>query len=44
MPDSGLCVQGACVGQRLSPLAGEVDADGWLCLLEEAGYETGNTR
>ena len=44
MPDSGLCVQGACAGQRLSPLAGDVDADGWLCLLEEAGYETGNTR
>ena len=44
MPDSGLCVQGACAGQRLSPLAGDVDADGWLCLLEEAGHETGNTR
>ncbi|CCE01423.1 Rieske 2Fe-2S domain-containing protein [Bradyrhizobium sp. STM 3809] len=30
MPDSGLCVQGPCRGERLSPIALVVDADGEL--------------
>ena len=43
-PDSGLCVQGACLGQRLSPLAAAVDAEGWLILQEENDDETGDAR
>ncbi|WP_447717103.1 Rieske (2Fe-2S) protein [Pluralibacter gergoviae] len=41
-PDSGRCIQGACLGQRLTPLKWAVDAQGWLILRESINYETGN--
>ncbi|HAT8014512.1 Rieske (2Fe-2S) protein [Citrobacter rodentium] len=41
-PDSGVCVQGACLGQRLTPLAWDISAEGWL-RLTEYDDETGNT-
>lgn len=41
-PDSGLCIQGACLGQALTPLAWEITAEGWLTLTEDLN-ETGNT-
>ncbi|WP_049293113.1 Rieske (2Fe-2S) protein [Franconibacter helveticus] len=42
-PDSGLCIQGACLGQRLTPLSFRVDAQGWLLLERNNNDETGNT-
>ena len=33
-PDSGLCIHGACLGQRLTELNGHIDAQGWLILTE----------
>ena len=30
LPDSGLCVQGPCVGQKLTPAPIEIDASGDL--------------
>ncbi|RPH30187.1 Rieske (2Fe-2S) protein [Buttiauxella warmboldiae] len=43
-PDSGLCIQGACLGQRLTELNGYIDARGWLMLTESDKYETGNAK
>lgn len=42
-PDSGLCIQGACLGQRLTTLAWAITDEGWLTLTEYDD-ETGNTR
>ncbi|MFU0888364.1 Rieske (2Fe-2S) protein [Kluyvera sichuanensis] len=41
-PDSGRCIQGACLGQALTPLAYGITADGWLRLTENFN-EAGNT-
>ncbi|MBZ0059504.1 MULTISPECIES: Rieske (2Fe-2S) protein [unclassified Leclercia] len=41
-PDSGLCVQGACLGQALTPLAWDITKEGWLSVTETMD-ETGNT-
>ena len=31
LPDSGLCVQGPCVGRRLAPVAFEINSKGEIC-------------
>lgn len=41
-PDSGLCIQGACPGQRLTPVAWAISPQGWIRLAENDD-ETGNT-
>jgi nitrite reductase/ring-hydroxylating ferredoxin subunit len=32
VPETGHCVSGPCAGQALTPLAVEVDAEGWVVL------------
>ncbi|TDX18555.1 nitrite reductase/ring-hydroxylating ferredoxin subunit [Buttiauxella sp. BIGb0552] len=40
-PDSGLCIQGACYGQRLTPVDFAINTEGWVTIRDPKD-ETGN--